>query len=1086
MGCDSEALLQYACEKFALKQYEDALEAFVLAYSKGFEKKWVLENIYNCYVNGNEKEFRDVFECSNYNKNFSYEDCLLDFVPYKEGQYYIFDKEQQRFCGVFSVHEMENTPIEKILEKKEFSAVVTENEWSVNEIASILAERTQRKIYVICKDIKRMISFWKIPELMEKLQRVYIFRSEEEFQQYFHKHTAEYLPKIIFGSQEFEQRLGEIILKEHRYRLTPDGRNTSNVLLTIGIPTYNRGNLLVERVKHLLEMKYDAEIEFSISKNGMEFYQSEYELVEQLSDARIKYFDHKKTLRIQQNWHYVVEQATGKYVLFVSDEDDVELEAVEHYFKLLSNYSDISVLRAKTRYQYGDMNERIYEKKGVGAFSEVFLKQNYLSGLIVRRNDFLKEQFLELERYSDNLYYELYPHDWWSAILSQSGDYLEEPIELIRENEPVLQEEAHKYKEKGIKQESAIILENSGLPGYATYEQRLKQFRGYIDFLHIFGEENIAIIQVGMNRAIRKVTAMMEIARRYNYDCEHYLTFVDQFIYMAMDCLDEFLLDETTQVELLETIKSCGTKLINYDEKISEENFGDIQVHKHTEHNLLFINGQSQYGALRRLITDAAEAFRKIGYNVLIIDATEENYAEQFYNAKECYKFDAVFSYNMIGAGIDAIQHMGEKYVTIMCDHPIWHSERLPYADQDTIIWYGDQYDLDYVKQYYPNVGRNEFVVCPTDCFGEEISYFDRVYDLVFIGSYDKPEKWEKIICSLYSGHMLKLIKAFMNRLIERPYLTYEEGLRQIFEEFSVNIVDDQQFIDIAQELCYVNKYIRSYYRDKIIRTIVDYGITIHVSGNGWENFESEYKDKLIIENNDWYTAKKMLENAKISLNIMPWFKAGTHDRAISSMLEGTVLLTDSSEFFEKNYTDMEDVVIFSLDKLQELPEKINYLLSHPQTAEKIAQNGKKNTETNFNWENAAKFMALVLQEETKDDTKLQGEGEYLSIEQSGARRPAVARNVLKELKDIEQVLNSFKKGTTSKLIALKDYQYIISEIEKVMQLFVFEFPDIEVEFNDWKLGKKVTDISLDELYEEIELQIKYLEKVILSECIEK
>lgn len=49
-----DQLLVYACEQFERGVYDKALEIFILVYDKGYEQEWILENIYNCYMAGNE------------------------------------------------------------------------------------------------------------------------------------------------------------------------------------------------------------------------------------------------------------------------------------------------------------------------------------------------------------------------------------------------------------------------------------------------------------------------------------------------------------------------------------------------------------------------------------------------------------------------------------------------------------------------------------------------------------------------------------------------------------------------------------------------------------------------------------------------------------------------------------------------------------------------------------------------------------------------------------------------------------------------------------------------------------------------
>ena len=58
---------------------------------------------------GNEATFEHTYVQLQENAGVSYEQCTLDFIPYREGEYYIYDKEMMFFRGVFSIHEFENT-----------------------------------------------------------------------------------------------------------------------------------------------------------------------------------------------------------------------------------------------------------------------------------------------------------------------------------------------------------------------------------------------------------------------------------------------------------------------------------------------------------------------------------------------------------------------------------------------------------------------------------------------------------------------------------------------------------------------------------------------------------------------------------------------------------------------------------------------------------------------------------------------------------------------------------------------------------------------------------------------------------------
>ena len=377
MGLSGKELLLYGCNKFEEENYSEALEAFVLAYEKGYEKDGILNNIYNCYMVGNEQEFRASYEeCSIY-EEISYEMCSLDFIPYKEEEYFIYDKLEERFKGSISVKE-----IKEVGEpNQEFSDLSAEFEWDWRQYKEILKWALQRKVYVICQDKKRAASFCKIPELRDYLKKIIFFENQEEYQQYFHSHTDVYLPRIFFGSVEKQKELLKIWQEEHAYRLTPEGRNVNNVLLSIGIPTHDRGHLALQKVKILLNMPYDAEVEIVVSKNGLTLYQEEYRQLGQISDARLRYKDHDKELKMQLNWRKTAELAKGKYLMFVSDEDDVLQESLEHYLSVLTRNPELAFIKARTELQYPDLHTK-EEKKGIAAFKEIFLGNNYLSGRI--------------------------------------------------------------------------------------------------------------------------------------------------------------------------------------------------------------------------------------------------------------------------------------------------------------------------------------------------------------------------------------------------------------------------------------------------------------------------------------------------------------------------------------------------------------------------------------------------------------------------------------------------------------------------------------------------------------------------------
>jgi hypothetical protein len=245
----------------------------------------------------------------------------------------------------------------------------------------------------------------------------------------------------------------------------------------------------------------------------------------------------------------------GKYVLMVSDEDDVIINAIDHYLKLLTDYPEINTLRARTRFQCASITTRSYGKKGIEAFDNTFLCQNYLSGLIFRREDFLQENLMELERFNDNPFYLLYTHEWWCAMMSRNGDNMREPVTLICEGESCRDEEVQKFREVGIYSEDGGNVGKSSIPTYSTYESRLEQMRGQIDFLHFFCRQDMQYVMVGLKRIFFKTDYLFILAWNLGYKRESLVEYMERYAQCCLEAVDEFPLDSEQKAELLTDVK---------------------------------------------------------------------------------------------------------------------------------------------------------------------------------------------------------------------------------------------------------------------------------------------------------------------------------------------------------------------------------------------------------------------------------------------------------------------------------------------------------------------------------------------------
>ena len=94
------------------------------------------------------------------------------------------------------------------------------------------------------------------------------------------------------------------------------------------------------------------------------------------------------------------------------------------------------------------------------------------------------------------------------------------------------------------------------------------------------------------------------------------------------------------------------------------------------------------------------------------------------------------------------------------------------------------------------------------------------------------------------------------------------------------------------------------------------------------------------------------MRNARINLNVMPWFKEGTHDRIFNTVLRHSICLTDSSTWIDAHYEDGKDIVLYDLNQMEKLPEIADYWLNHPIEAQELLEKAYQKTAQNYTWVN--------------------------------------------------------------------------------------------------------------------------------------
>ena len=461
--------------------------------------------------------------------------------------------------------------------------------------------------------------------------------------------------------------------------------------------------------------------------------------------------------------------------------------------------------------------------------------------------------------------------------------------------------------------------------------------------------------------------------------------------------------------------------------------------------NVLLIKGSSQYNAMRNYIDEIEVGFRLLGYNTYVADAKKESILDLQIN--QIYKhehIDIIFTCNAMMWDCEALFETfpNAVYITYLCDHPAIHKVRLETMSCKCIVFTCDKRHEQYIKKYYSNIKFVKFIPLSGSYFKKYIPFDKRSHEIIFTGSYRDPDELKNRLLDEFSGSLMQFVQYMMNLIIEQPEKDIEQCLEETLQVYNVQ-VSDKEFLELAYDFCDIDKYARFYYRDKVIRKLLENGLKVHVFGSGWDQFKGTGCENLIIEQGNYYLALKAVADSKISLNVMPWFKAGFQERIATAMLSGTVAVTDKSEYIDNNFTDEKELLIYDLKHIDELPNKIKDILADPEKAQNIAKEGMDCAQTAHTWQHRTidfvHYMEICYPELKIDN---EGIGEQLSITYDTFHIREIAVAAMNDLKTIETMLESIQNNDK---IEWEDIQYWYIKVITIYMNAKENYPELQV-----------------------------------------
>ena len=393
------------------------------------------------------------------------------------------------------------------------------------------------------------------------------------------------------------------------------------------------------------------------------------------------------------------------------------------------------------------------------------------------------------------------------------------------------------------------------------------------------------------------------------------------------------------------------------------------------------------------LFTDSLiQAFEQLGYGTFIYDARNEKtdkacLLERLREGNGGQHFSVV-TFNNLGYNLDfnpnensdkslegvdiendgivnddkvnVWEYYDIPYINILMDHPFHYEKPLCNAPSTAVILCVDRNHVKYIRRHFKNIKQADFLPhAGVELGSKHKKISERGIDVLYAGALPiyTVAKMIPDLSSIKEVNAEKMAGELLHELVNHPEKTTEQAIEEYLLTESVS-VSDKQLQELIVQMRFIDSYATSFFREQAVRILVESGIRVTAFGTGWNQCDwsanpyLDYRGKVLAPQ-----ILPLMNDSKIVLNTMTWFKAGSHDRIFNGMLAGAAVVTDDSTYMRREFTDGKELVMFSLKELGTLPERVFDLFGHMDKMQEIADCGYFAAKENHTWKNRAEYI---------------------------------------------------------------------------------------------------------------------------------
>lgn len=385
------------------------------------------------------------------------------------------------------------------------------------------------------------------------------------------------------------------------------------------------------------------------------------------------------------------------------------------------------------------------------------------------------------------------------------------------------------------------------------------------------------------------------------------------------------------------------------------------------------------YDTLDLFTEKLREAFEDMGYGSFVYDARLARQSKKaliaLLESNQCAIKDGTsnqkqgivcVTFNNLGYNLDLADGRNLwdayeiPYINILMDHPFHYEKPLRNAPENSVVLCTDRNHVKYIRKYFKNIRQTDFLPhAGVELGSKHKPLEERGIDVLYAGALPiyTVSKMIPDLSAIREVDGQEMAQDVLGELINHPERTTEDVIAAYLRD-KRNDISEQRIQEIIVKMRFLDSYATSFFREQAVRILVESGIRVTAYGTGWN--QCDWSDNPYLDYRGKVLAPEILplmNNAKVVLNTMTWFKAGAHDRIFNGMLAGAAVVTDDSTYLRREFRDGEELMMFSLKELGTLPERVFALFGHMEEAQRMAECGYHAAKENHTWKSRAEYI---------------------------------------------------------------------------------------------------------------------------------